>query len=179
MRDLDLDLDLAVAGLVTSLAEIAEPLSKIYQLSYETGSLPDDWKKAHVVPIFKKGDRTNRENYHPVSLTSVPCKIMESIIKESLVKHLEANKLLCEEQHGFRRVRSCLTNLLETLESWTQALDDGYGLDVIFLDYRKAAIGKTQGIRYQGKSECMYRRLLGLEQQQSGSEEHFRIGRKL
>ena len=135
--------------------------------------------RKHVVPIFKKGDRTNRENYRPVSLTSVPCKVMESIIKESLVKHLEANKLLCEEQHGFQRGRSCLTNLLETLESWTQALDDGYGLDVIFLDYRKAAIGKTQGIRYQGKSECMYRRLLGLEQQQSGSEEHFRIGRKL
>ena len=79
----------------------------------------------HVVPIFKKGDRTNRENYRPVSLTSVPCKIMESIIKQSLVKHLEANKLLCEEQHGFQRGRSCLTNLLETLESWTQALDDG------------------------------------------------------
>ena len=135
-------------------------------------------RKRTWCPYSKKGDRTNRENYRPVSLTSVPCKIMESIIKESLVKHLEANKLLCEEQHGFQRGRSCLTNLLETLESWTQALDDGYGLDVIFLDYRKAfdsvpqrttstAIGKAQGIRYQGKSACMDRRLLGLENNSS------------
>jgi len=107
---------------------------KIYQLSYETGSLPDDWKKAHVVPICKKGYRTNCENYRPVSPTSVPCKI----IKESLVKHLKSNKLLCQKQHGFRRGRSCLTILLETLKSRTQALDDGYGLDVIFLHYRKA-----------------------------------------
>jgi len=60
---------------------------------------------------------------------------MESIIKEKLIKHLEANELLCKQQHGFRKGRSCLTNLLEMLE--TQALDDGYGLDVVYLDYRK------------------------------------------
>ena len=119
-------------------ASIAGPLSQIFQLSYDTGTLPEEWRIAHVVPIFKKGDRTNRENYRPVSLTSIPCKVMESIIKDTLIKHLEANELLCKQQHGFRRGRSCLTNLLETLESWTQALDNGYGLDVVYLDYRKA-----------------------------------------
>jgi len=116
-------------------AAIAEPLSKIFQLSYDAASLPEDWHIDHVVLIFKKGDRTNRENYRPVSLMSVPCKVMESIIKEKLIKHLEANELLCKQQHGFRKGRSCLTNLLEMLE--TQALDDGYGLDVVYLDYRK------------------------------------------
>jgi len=95
-------------------ATIAEPLSRIFQHSYNTGSLPEEWQIAHVVPIFKKGDRTNRENYRPVSLTCVSCKVMESIIKDVLVKHLEANKFLCKEQHGFRKGRSCLTNL-ETL----------------------------------------------------------------
>ena len=119
-------------------ATITELLSRIFQHSYDTGSLPEDSRIAHVVPIFKKGDRTNRENYRPVSLMSVSCKVMESIIKDVLVKHLEANKFPCKEQHGFRKGRSCLTNLLETLESWAQALDDGYGLDVVYLDYRKA-----------------------------------------
>ena len=76
--------------------------------------------------------------YRPVSLTSVPCKIMESIIKEKLTMFLDCNELLCKEQHGFNKGRSCLTNLLESLENWTKALDDGFGLDIIYLDYRKA-----------------------------------------
>ena len=63
---------------------------------------------------------------------------MEKIIKEKLVKFWETNDIFCKEQHGFRRGRSCLTNLLETLENWTEALDQGYGLDVVYLDYRKA-----------------------------------------
>ena len=95
---------------------LAEPLSMIFQQSFEARTLPADWKTANIVPIFKKGDRTDRANYHPVSLTSVPCKIMESIIKEKLTKLLDSHQLLCKEQHGFSRVRSCLTNLLETLD---------------------------------------------------------------
>jgi len=112
-------------------AAVTEPLSVIFQQSFDTGTLSADWKTANIVPIFKKGDRTDRSNYHPVSLTSVACKIMESIIKEKLMKYLDSNKALCEEQHGFRSGRSCLTNFLETLENWTKALDEGYGLDVV------------------------------------------------
>ena len=54
------------------------------------------------------------------------------------MRFLESNDLVCKEQHGFRSGRSCLTNLLETFENWTKALDEGYGLDVVYLDYRKA-----------------------------------------
>ena len=61
---------------------------------------------------------------------------METII--NLMKFWESNDIFCKEQHGFTRGRSCLTNLLETLENWTRALDEGYGLDVVYLDYRKA-----------------------------------------
>ena len=96
------------------------------------GVLPKDWS------TVKKGKKTDKSNYRPVSLTPVPCKIMESIIKEKLLVHLESNQLLQDAQHGFTHGRSCLTNLLETLESWTNALDEGFGLDVIYLDYRKA-----------------------------------------
>ena len=102
---------------------LAEPLSQIFQQSFDSGILPDDWKTANIVPIFKKGDRTNPANYRPVSLTSVPCKIMESIIKEKLMKFLESNELLSNEQHGFRSGRSCLTNLLETGQKhWTRVM---------------------------------------------------------
>ena len=117
---------------------LSQPLSLIFQQSFDTGTLPADWRTASIVPIFKKGNRTDKTNYRPVSLTSVPCKIMESLIKGKLMNFLESNDLLCRAQHGFRSGKSCLTNLLETLENWTKALDEGYGLDVVFLDYKKA-----------------------------------------
>jgi len=62
-------------------AVIAKPLSLIFQQSYETGTLPDEWRTAHIVPIFKKGNRTDPADYRPVSLTSLPCEIMETIIR--------------------------------------------------------------------------------------------------
>ena len=59
---------------------IAKPLAIIFQKSYETGDLPYIWKVANVIPIFKKGDRHSTANYRPVSLTSIICKVMGSII---------------------------------------------------------------------------------------------------
>ena len=117
---------------------IAEPLALIFQSSFATGLVPSDWKVADIVPIFKKGDRNDPTNYRPVSLTSVPCKVMESLIKDSLKEFLEIKGTISGYQHGFMQGRSCLTNLLESLECWTQALDNGYGIDVLYLDYRKA-----------------------------------------
>lgn len=117
---------------------IAIPLSIIYQASYDNGVLPEDWRLAEVMPIYKKGPKNDPGNYRPVSLTSVPCKIMEGILRDQLLEHLEARNLINVKQHGFLRGRSCLTNLLETFEEWTKALDEGYGIDVVYLDYRKA-----------------------------------------
>jgi len=98
------------------------PLSIIFQESYNSGILPQDWKTVIIVPIFKKGDKADPNNYRPVSLTSVPCKIMESIIKDNITGFLEYNKVVSTGQHGFVKGRSCLTNLLKSLEQWTMAL---------------------------------------------------------
>ena len=68
---------------------MAEPLSIIFQESYNSGNLPHDWKTANIVPIYKKGDRADPNNYRPVSLTSVPRKLMESIIKDNIAGFLE------------------------------------------------------------------------------------------
>jgi len=118
--------------------EVAEPLAIIFQESYDSSTLPLDWKAANIVPIFKKGDKLDPNNYRPVSLTSVPCKIMESVIKDNMISVLETNHTISHCQHGFIRGRSCLTNLLESTEQRTHALDRGYGVDVLYLDYRKA-----------------------------------------
>ena len=119
-------------------SSVCYPLSIIFKDSLQKGETPDDWRKANVTPIFKKGDRNDPANYRPVSLTSQVCKVMESIIRGQVFEHLKNKNLLSEEQHGFREGRSCLTNLLTTLEDWTSMLEDGDCVDVAYLDFRKA-----------------------------------------
>ena len=118
--------------------EMSVPLALIFQKSLEEGVCPKEWKCANVTPIHKKGDRTDPSNYRPVSLTSQICKVLESIIRDKIVKHLTENNLLNDAQHGFREGRSCLTNLLETIEQWTEIIDEGDCIDVAYLDFRKA-----------------------------------------
>ena len=119
-------------------SEMCIPLALLFQKSLDEGTCPDEWKSANVTPIHKKGDRTEPSNYRPVSLTSQVCKVMESIIRDEIMKHLTGNNLLNDAQHGFREGRSCLTNLLETIEQWTEIIDEGDCIDVAYLDFRKA-----------------------------------------
>ena len=83
--------------------ELKGPLAKIFNNSLNTGKVPNDWKNANVMPIFKKGQKSSPANYRPVSLTSVVCKLFERIIQSKIVEHLETNKLLKKSQHGFPR----------------------------------------------------------------------------
>ncbi|CAM5121123.1 unnamed protein product [Eretmochelys imbricata] len=119
-------------------AAIAEPLAIIFENSWQSGEVPDEWKKANVVPIFKKGKKEDPGNYRPVSLTSVPGKIMEQVLKESILKHLHERKLIRNSQHGFTKGKSCLTNLITFYDEITGSVDEGKAVDVLFLDFSKA-----------------------------------------
>ena len=119
-------------------APLSKPLSDLYRLSLDQGQLPEDWKVGQVVPIFKKGKKDDASNYRPVSLTSVICKVMESIIRDQLLEHLLASGQLSDAQHGFVPRRSCVTQLLATMEDWTMLLETGEPVDVIYTDFRKA-----------------------------------------
>jgi hypothetical protein len=118
--------------------EIAGPLAQIMRASLRDGSVPEDWRTANVTPIYKKGRKTDPENYRPVSLTSVSCRLLEGIVKDGIVRHLEKNGLIRASQHGFMKGRSCTSNLLSFLEKVTAALDEGKALDIIYLDFAKA-----------------------------------------
>ena len=118
--------------------EICYPLWRLFLLTLREGRVPEDWKTANVVPIFKAGSLSKAENYRPVSLTSQVCKMFEALVRDALVSYLETNKLLRTSQHGFRKGRSCLTNLLTFLDRVTDGLDRGESVDVIFLDFAKA-----------------------------------------
>jgi hypothetical protein len=115
--------------------EVADGLALIYRKSMDSGTVPLDWRCANVTPIYKKGPRSDPGNYRPVSLTSVCCKIMESIIRDGLMEHLEKNTLIGSSQHGFLPGKSCSTNLLERV---TREVDEGKPFDIVFLDFAKA-----------------------------------------
>uniref|UniRef100_A0A8C3LJD3 Reverse transcriptase domain-containing protein n=1 Tax=Chrysolophus pictus TaxID=9089 RepID=A0A8C3LJD3_CHRPC len=121
------------------LAEvIAKPLSIIYQCSLLTGEVPEDWKLANVTPIYKKGCKEDPGNYRPVSLTSVPGKVMEQIVLREITRQVRDNRGIRPSQHGFTKGRSCLTNLISFYDLVTRLVDEGKAVDVVYLDFSKA-----------------------------------------
>ena len=118
--------------------QICKPLSIIFNKSFNSGKVPRDWKLANVTPIQKKGNASLPCNYRPISLTSVVCKIMETILRNTLVKYLEENSLINSSQHGFRNKRSCLTNLLDFYNDVFNIFDETKAVDIIYLDFQKA-----------------------------------------
>ncbi len=91
-----------------------------------------------MTPIFKKGTKGDPGNYRPDSLTSVPCKILESIAKDRLMSHLLENGLTGHSQHGFLPGKSCAKNLVEFMNFVTEAVDKGKSVDIFYLDFSKA-----------------------------------------
>ena len=79
------------------------PLSILFNISYSSGQLPPDWKLANVVPVHKKGDKSDIENYRPISLTSLVMKVMEKIIRDEIYSHCK--DLISDKQHGFLPLR--------------------------------------------------------------------------
>ena len=119
-------------------SSLSLPLCIIFRHSLSTNTLPDAWKKARVSAIFKKQNKKIASNYRPVSLTSIICKVMETLIRNHLVDHMKINKLYSDKQYGFISGRSTSLQLLTVLDIWTEALNSGMSVDVIYMDYRKA-----------------------------------------
>ncbi|GAB0208678.1 mitochondrial enolase superfamily member 1 [Grus japonensis] len=117
---------------------IARPLSIIFERSWRTGEVPEDWRKANVTLVFKKGRKEDPGNYKPVSLTSIPGKVMEQLILGVINKHVEEKKVIGSDQHGFTKGKSCLTNLRAFYDGMTDWVDEGRAVDVVYLDFSKA-----------------------------------------
>jgi len=118
--------------------ELAPSLTHLFNLSLNTGILPKDWLTANVVPVYKKGNIHRAENYRPVSLTCVVCKILEHIVCKQIMIHLDKYTILTDAQHGFRREHSCESQLLITLHDLLSFFDRKIQVDVAVLDFSKA-----------------------------------------
>ncbi len=118
--------------------ELAPALTLLFQASLDQGVVPSSWKRTHVVPIYKKGCRSAAANYRPISLTSILCKLCEHIVHCTVIRHLTKHNILTDAQHGFRKKRSCESQLVVTLHDLTESLDKKSQVDLILLDFEKA-----------------------------------------
>ena len=124
------------------LAELSDylslPLAVIMNKSLVEGSSPQDWKMAHVTTIYKnKGAENLAVNYRPVSLTSVVCKLMESILRKHTMDHLSDHNLLSNKQYRFLNNRSTVTQLLYYLDKSYESISEGNVVDIIYFGFAK------------------------------------------
>ena len=130
----------------------------------DEGILPEQWKQASVTLVFKSGKKDRVENFRPVSVTSMICRVMEKIIRNAIIHidYLETNSIISENQHGFKKGRSCITQLLECLQNWTSGLDNKKEFDIIYLDFKaafdkavhKRRLNKIYALGIRGKFYC-------------------------
>ena len=118
--------------------ELHEIFTVLFQNSLDLGTVPDEWKVAHITPLFKKGDKTKAENYRPISLTCIVCKLLEHIVHSNVMDFLDSKSFLTPFQHGFRQKRSCESQLLTTLADFQKSLNLKGQIDAVLLDFSKA-----------------------------------------
>ena len=118
-------------------SELAPVFTTLFQATLGQVTIPRDWKNADVAPIFKKGIKSCPANYRPVSLTSVVCKTMEHIVCSNILRHCDKHKIITDAQHGFRKRRSCETQLVLTIQDLAKSVGNRGQTDIILLDFSK------------------------------------------
>ena len=130
--------NISAKALTICAEEIAPILTVLFTQSFNSGESPNDWLTANITPVFKKGDKSNPSNYHPISLTSLCCKLMEHILCHNIMNHLEFNHILNDYQYGFRSSHSCQAQLISIIEELQLALDCHHQVDLLMLHFSKA-----------------------------------------
>ena len=117
---------------------ICRPLKLIFQACLESGTFPNEWKKANVVPVHKKGDKQILKNYRPISLLPIAFKIFERLLYDKMFEFFIANNLISKSQSGFRPGGSCINQLLSITHEIYQSFDDNLEVRAVFSDISKA-----------------------------------------
>ena len=132
------DVSIKLLKIACKVPNVIKSLTHILNLSLDQGDFLSEWKIARVQPIYKSGSKLSVENYRPISLLSIPSKILEKAINTDFQEYLKVNKVLTDRQFGFRPNHSCETALLCMVDQWAQNVDHGYVNGVVFIDMRKA-----------------------------------------
>lgn len=153
-------------------SELAPSLTYMINKSLSLGLLPEEWKHADITPLHKKGSKSSRENYRPISLTSIACKICEKIVFDRMIKFWREIDFINSNQFGFLRGRSTTTQMLSTFNDWAKSRNSSTPTDVVFLDLAKAFDSVPHErlllkLKCSGIDECLLNWL-----------RHFLVGRK-
>ena len=116
--------------------ELAPPLRDIINLSFEKGRFPLSWKCAKVTALFKQGDKTDKDNYRPISILPTVSKVIERAVHSQLYGYLDSNNLLAVNQFGFRRARSTALALTQFTDEVLSNMDKGLVSGVVFIDLK-------------------------------------------
>ena len=133
--------------------ELGPVVAHLFQQSIDKGKIPKELSVANICPLFQKGDRTLACNYRPVSLTCVPCKLLEHKACSNIMAHLDEHRLLSEKQHAFREWHSCETQLIRVIDDWAKILDNQGQVDTFILDFEKAF--DTRPLMNFSKANCL------------------------
>ena len=129
---------LPAAVLKSCKETLSYPIYRIWRKSLDTADIPEMLKSQSIIPIFKKGNRAWPANYRPVSLTSHLIKLFERVLVVKIVLYIEDNKILTDQQHGFRPHRNCLTQLLVHIDNILKIAESDNNADVVYIDFAKA-----------------------------------------
>ena len=110
----------------------------LFNLSLSTSIFPEDWKRATIIPLFKTGNKNIVNNYRPVSLLSLPGKMLEKIVHKRISNHLEENDLLSNKQGGFRKNHSTVQSIVNLTDNIFENMNNGLITAAVFIDLRKA-----------------------------------------
>lgn len=141
---------------------VAKPPSIIFEKSWPSGEILGEWKKRNITLLFKKGRKRDLGKYRPVSLTSLPMKIMEQIPTEKIVKHTQDKNMIQDSQHGFTKGRLCLTNLVAICDGGIETINKGKPTNVMtYLNFLKSFDMVPCGIlisklRYTGLKDGLF-----------------------
>jgi hypothetical protein len=117
---------------------LADPLSKLFNLSLQQSTFPEKWKTANVIPVYKKGSKELVSNYRPISLLSVLGKTMERCVFKHVYNFIHENNILTPQQSGFRPNDSTVNQLLSITSDFYKAIDEGKEIRAVFFDISKA-----------------------------------------
>ena len=117
---------------------IASPLASIFNKSLSSGQFPDEWKRANVVPVFKKENRQIIKNYRPISLLPCVSKVLERLVFNQLLAYCQEHNLLTWRNAGFKPQDSTVNQLVLITHKILEALDQGKDICMVFLDISKA-----------------------------------------
>ena len=121
-----------------ALPSIENSLAFMFNTSIETSMFPDSWKIARVTPIYKNGDRADKSNYRPISVLPVISRLFEKLVTNQVYKHMEDNGLFSSGQSAYLRLHSTVTHLLKNTDDWSNGLDLGRLVGLVFINLKKA-----------------------------------------